>query len=77
MSTNHHHIIAGYDGSDTAAAAAEWAAAEAVRRGCPLTVVGCYRMPVAVDYAMAYTISSEDLRRNTEEIDEVGLGRDG
>lgn len=52
--TTERHIIAGYDGSSAAAAAVRWAAAEAIRRGCPLRVVGCYSTTAAVDAAMPF-----------------------
>ncbi|MBI5090032.1 MAG: universal stress protein [Actinobacteria bacterium] len=40
-------IMVGYDGSTPAAEAAAWAAAEAVARGASLTIVSCYRIPMA------------------------------
>jgi nucleotide-binding universal stress UspA family protein len=39
MTTDPRRIVVGYDGSDHAAAAVDWAAAEAQRRGAPLTVL--------------------------------------
>jgi nucleotide-binding universal stress UspA family protein len=39
MKSQAGRIVVGYDGSETAGAAVDWAAAEAQRRHCPLTVV--------------------------------------
>lgn len=55
MSASHHHVISGYDGSKIAAAAARWAAGEARRRDCGLTVIGCYAMPVVTDFGRSVT----------------------
>lgn len=41
-----NRIIVGYDGSVPAAAAADWAAAEAVARHAELCVLSCYTMPI-------------------------------
>ncbi|RKS06487.1 nucleotide-binding universal stress UspA family protein [Nocardiopsis sp. Huas11] len=42
------HVVVGYDGSDHANAAVEWAAVEAVRRGVPLRLVHALGMPLIV-----------------------------
>jgi nucleotide-binding universal stress UspA family protein len=46
------HIIVGDDGSKIAAAAIEWAAAEAVRREVGLTIIGCFSVPVMTDWGV-------------------------
>jgi len=46
------HLIVGDDGSRVAAAAVEWAADEAVRRGAGLTIVGCFEMPFITDWGI-------------------------
>ena len=47
------HLIVGDDGSRVAAAAVDWAADEAVRRGTGLTIVGCFEMPFMTDSGIA------------------------
>ncbi|GAB2513666.1 universal stress protein [Nocardiopsis aegyptia] len=42
------HVVVGYDGSDHADAAVEWAAVEAVRRDVPLRLVHALGMPLIV-----------------------------
>ena len=42
------HVVVGYDGSDHANAAVEWAAVEAVRRGVALRLVHALGMPLIV-----------------------------
>ena len=49
----HDHIISGYDGSRGSAAAASWAADEALRRGSGLTVLGCYMEPKMTDFGLS------------------------
>ncbi len=51
----HHHLLAGFDGSQVSAAAARWAADEAERRHAGLTIVGCYAIPIVTDYGLAAT----------------------
>ena len=43
------HITVGYDTSPEASEALEWAAHESEARGCVLSIVSCYRLPVAGD----------------------------
>lgn len=66
MTNERQQIVAGYDGSEAAAAAAEWAATESIRRGCPLTIVGCFTAPVVTDFGMSFGALAagnlEDLR---------------
>ncbi|MEO5983319.1 MAG: universal stress protein [Pedococcus sp.] len=45
MDTNHRTIVVGIDLSDTSDLALEWAAQEAERRSCDLTVVHTYSLP--------------------------------
>ena len=47
------HLIVGDDGSRVAAAAVEWAADEALRRGAGLTIVGCFELPFMTDHGIA------------------------
>jgi nucleotide-binding universal stress UspA family protein len=72
----HDHILAGFDGSGAAAAAARWAADEAERRHAGLTILGCYAVPIVTDYGIAAgTLVTADLdaiatatRRGLDEI---------
>jgi nucleotide-binding universal stress UspA family protein len=48
-----NHIVAGFDGSEVATAAARWAADEAQRRGASLSVVTCFTVPVMTDEGVA------------------------
>ena len=41
-----HGVVVGYDGSDHARAAVDWAAAEAVLRGLPLRIVNAFTPPM-------------------------------
>ena len=54
----HDHIITGYDGSKVTAAAATWAADEAVRREVGLTVLGCYVEPTMTDFGLSSVFGS-------------------
>ena len=50
MTTGHHRLIVGFDGSSASAAAVRWAAAEADIRGVALRVLTCSAVPVEVDF---------------------------
>jgi nucleotide-binding universal stress UspA family protein len=46
----HDRLIVGFDGSEAAAAAVRWAAAEAETRGAAVRVVSSFSMPPVMDY---------------------------
>jgi nucleotide-binding universal stress UspA family protein len=59
----HHRIVAGFDGSIGSAAAAEWAAREAIARGSPLQIVMAQTVANAVDYYGVGARRTTDLQR--------------
>lgn len=54
------HVIVGYDQSDGAVRALNWAADEAVARGCGLTIVRSFRMPATVDLLAGMATAERD-----------------
>jgi nucleotide-binding universal stress UspA family protein len=50
------HIVAGYDGSRVATAAARWAADEAQRRDAGLTVATVFTVPLLTDFGLPDTV---------------------
>lgn len=75
----HNHIITGYDGSETSAAAVSWAADEAVRKNAGLTVIACYIEATMTDFGLSsvWPTSGDgnDLREVTQaQVDGLATG---
>ena len=73
-----NHIVAGFDGSDVAIAAARWAADEARRRGASLSVVTCFTVPVMTDEGISDAVfgvhTLDSLRESTQRrVDELAV----
>lgn len=64
--TTHHKVVVGYDGSVGGAAAVEWAACEAERRGVPLRVLTCWAVPPEVDFYGAGARQADGLKAVVE-----------
>lgn len=66
-----HSVVVGVDGSEQSLRAAHWAAAEANRRGLPLTVVTTYSLPAFAASSMdgGYALMDESaLRQGSEKV---------
>lgn len=63
LSSRHNRILVGFDGSMGSAAAAEWAAREAIARGSSLQVVMAQTMDDAVDFSGIGARQTSQLRR--------------
>jgi len=63
-------IIVGFDGGPAARLALDWAAHEAVARGCGLDIVSCYRIPASGDMYTAGVPTSAyaDIRESMSEV---------
>ncbi|MFF0867057.1 universal stress protein [Nonomuraea sp. NPDC003560] len=67
----HGRVVVGYDGSQDAQAAMEYAVEQARARGARLHVVSAWQMPVFSPYAVTYNSLIEDLMR-----EETGAARE-
>ncbi|MFI7416285.1 universal stress protein [Nonomuraea sp. NPDC049684] len=69
--TEHGRVVVGYDGSQDAHAAMEYAVEQARARGARLHVVSAWQMPVFSPYAVTYNSLIQDLMR-----EETGAARE-
>jgi nucleotide-binding universal stress UspA family protein len=74
MTKGSGHIVAGYDGSDQAAAAVRWAARQARATNCPLHVVHCSLWPLLTRHLGPVPgVSGSGLEQSAESVLEEGV----